>query len=93
MKRVSFAHAALGPRATYERIRQVPVQFEAPFTEAVFARELMSQPTQWIQQYGATDYPRMQTEGGWRRSRQAFKPEFLNPRRRDRHLPRPAAEE
>jgi len=44
LKRVSFAHAALGPRATYDRICQAPIQFERPFTEAVFARELLDWP-------------------------------------------------
>jgi AraC-like DNA-binding protein len=44
LKRVCFAHSVLGPRATYDRICQAPVQFEKPFTEVVFARELMALP-------------------------------------------------
>lgn len=44
LKRVCFQHAALGPRATYDRICQAPVFFEMPFTEAVFARDLMALP-------------------------------------------------
>lgn len=44
LKRVCFAHAALGPRATYDRICRAPIQFEMPFTEAVFARDLMALP-------------------------------------------------
>jgi AraC-like DNA-binding protein len=44
IKRVNFAHLPQGSRATYDRICQVPVQFGAPFTEAVFARELLSKP-------------------------------------------------
>jgi AraC-like DNA-binding protein len=44
LKGISFAHAALGPRATYDRICQAPVQFEMPFTEAVFARDLTALP-------------------------------------------------
>lgn len=44
LKRVSFQHAALGPRATYDRICQAPVFFGMPFTEAVFARDLMALP-------------------------------------------------
>jgi AraC-like DNA-binding protein len=43
-KRICFAHAALGPRATYDRICQAPVHFEMPFTEAVFARDLVALP-------------------------------------------------
>ena len=43
LKRVSFAHAAQGPRAVYDRMCQAPVQFEMPFTEAVFARDLLDQ--------------------------------------------------
>src|SRR5262249_48385907 len=34
IKRICFQHAALGPRATYDRICQAPVFFEMPFTEA-----------------------------------------------------------
>jgi AraC-like DNA-binding protein len=44
LKRVCFQHAPLGPRATYDRICQAPVQFEMPVTEIVFARELMAAP-------------------------------------------------
>jgi len=44
IKRVCFAHAPLGPRATYDRILQAPVQFEMPITEVVFARELAAAP-------------------------------------------------
>ena len=44
LKRMSFAHAALGARATYDRVCQAPVQFEMPFTEAVFARDLLDEP-------------------------------------------------
>jgi AraC-like DNA-binding protein len=44
LKRVCFTHAALGPRAAYERVCQAPVFFEMPFTEAVFARELTAAP-------------------------------------------------
>jgi AraC-like DNA-binding protein len=44
LKRFSFAHAALGPRSTYDRICQAPVQFGMPFTEAVFARDLAALP-------------------------------------------------
>jgi AraC-like DNA-binding protein len=44
LKRVCFAHAALGPRATYDRICQAPVAFDAPFTEAVFDRGLLALP-------------------------------------------------
>jgi len=44
LKRVSFAHAAQGPRTVYDRICQAPVQFEMPFTEAVFARDLLDLP-------------------------------------------------
>lgn len=44
LKRVCFAHAPLGPRATYDRICQAPVQFEMPVTEIVFAREFMAAP-------------------------------------------------
>jgi AraC-like DNA-binding protein len=43
LKRVSFAHAAQGSRAAYDRMCQAPVQFEMPFTEAVFARDLLDQ--------------------------------------------------
>ena len=44
VKRVCFAHAPLGPRATYDRICQAPIFFETPFTEVVFARELLALP-------------------------------------------------
>jgi len=44
LKRVSFAHPAQGSRATYDRICQAPVQFEMPFTEAVFERDLLERP-------------------------------------------------
>jgi len=44
LKRVCFQHPALGPRATYDRICQAPVFFGMPFTEAVFARDLMALP-------------------------------------------------
>jgi len=44
VKAISFAHAPLGPRATYDRICQAPVRFEMPFTEAVFARDLLAMP-------------------------------------------------
>ena len=44
VKAISFTHAPLGPRATYDRVCQAPVQFERPFTEAVFARELLAVP-------------------------------------------------
>jgi AraC-like DNA-binding protein len=44
LERVSFAHAAQGPRAVYERICQTQVEFEAPFTEAVFSRDLLAAP-------------------------------------------------
>ena len=44
VRRVSFAHAALGSRATYDQICQAPTEFEAPFTEIVFERDLMMQP-------------------------------------------------
>jgi AraC-like DNA-binding protein len=44
LKRICFQHAALGPRATYDRICQAPVCFEMPFTEAVFARDLTELP-------------------------------------------------
>jgi AraC-like DNA-binding protein len=43
VKRVSFAHAALGARVTYDRICQAPIEFEAPFTEVVFERDLMTE--------------------------------------------------
>lgn len=43
VKRVSFAHAALGSRVTYDRICQAPIEFEAPFTEVVFERDLMTE--------------------------------------------------
>jgi len=44
LRRVCFAHAPLGPRSTYDQICQAPVQFEMPFTEVVFARELLERP-------------------------------------------------
>jgi AraC-like DNA-binding protein len=44
LKRVCFAHAALGSRAAYDRICQAPVHFEMPFTEVVFARDLLALP-------------------------------------------------
>ena len=44
VKAISFAHSPLGPRATYDRICQAPVHFEMPFTEAVFARDLLAMP-------------------------------------------------
>ena len=44
LKRVSFAHPAQGPRATYDRICQAPVLFEMPFTEVVFERDLLKKP-------------------------------------------------
>ena len=44
LRRVCFAHAALGPRSTYDRICQAPVHFEMPYTEVVFARELLELP-------------------------------------------------
>ena len=44
VKRVSFAHPPLGPRATYDRICQAPFFFDMPFTEVVFARELLALP-------------------------------------------------
>lgn len=44
LERVCFAHPAQGPRAVYDRICQAPVQFETPFTEAVFARDLLALP-------------------------------------------------
>jgi len=44
IKRVCFAHPALGSRATYDRICQAPVFFDMPFTEVVFARELTKAP-------------------------------------------------
>jgi AraC-like DNA-binding protein len=44
IKRVCFAHAPLGPRATYDRICQAPILFEMPITEVVFARDLMTAP-------------------------------------------------
>jgi AraC-like DNA-binding protein len=42
LKHVSFAHAAQGPLATYDRICQAPIHFEMPFTEMVFERELLA---------------------------------------------------
>jgi AraC-like DNA-binding protein len=44
VKRVCFAHAPLGPLATYDRICQAPVLFEMPVTEVVFARDLTALP-------------------------------------------------
>jgi AraC-like DNA-binding protein len=44
LERISFAHAPLGPRATYDRICQAPIRFEAPYTEVVFARDLLALP-------------------------------------------------
>ncbi len=44
VKRVCFAHAPLGPQATYDRICQAPVLFEMPVTEVVFARDLTALP-------------------------------------------------
>jgi AraC-like DNA-binding protein len=44
VKHVSFAHAAQGNGATYERICGAPVYFERPITEVVFARELLELP-------------------------------------------------
>ena len=44
LKQVSFAHEALGPLETYDRVFQVPVRFGMPFTEAVFERELLDMP-------------------------------------------------
>ena len=44
IKRICFAHAALGSRATYDRICQAPVFFDMPFTEVVFSRELTTVP-------------------------------------------------
>jgi AraC-like DNA-binding protein len=44
IKRVCFAHSALGSRATYDRICQAPVFFDMPFTEIVFPRQLTTVP-------------------------------------------------
>ena len=44
LRRVCFAHAPLGPRSTYDRVCQAPIKFEMPFTEAVFARDLLALP-------------------------------------------------
>jgi AraC-like DNA-binding protein len=44
VKRVCFAHPPLGPRATYDRICQVPISFDMPFTEVVFTRDLLALP-------------------------------------------------
>jgi len=44
IKRICFAHSALGSRATYDRICQAPVFFDMPFTEVVFSRELTTVP-------------------------------------------------
>jgi len=44
IKRVCFAPPPLGPRATYDRICQAPIFFHMPFTEVVFARELLALP-------------------------------------------------
>jgi len=44
LRRVCFAHAPLGPQSTYERVLQAPVEFGMPFTEVVFARELLALP-------------------------------------------------
>lgn len=44
VKRISFAHAPQGPRDTYDRICQAPIQFDRPFTEAVFTRDLLAMP-------------------------------------------------
>jgi AraC-like DNA-binding protein len=44
LRSVSFQHAALGPRAAYDRIFGTTVRFRRPFDEAVFARELVDLP-------------------------------------------------
>jgi len=44
IKRVWFAHAAQGARAVYDRVCQAPLQFEMPYTEVVFSRDLLALP-------------------------------------------------
>ena len=44
LRRICFAHAPLGPRSAYDRICQAPIKFQMPFTEAVFARDLLALP-------------------------------------------------
>jgi AraC-like DNA-binding protein len=44
LRGVSFAHASQGASVVYDRVFQAPAQFDAPFNEIVFSRELIEQP-------------------------------------------------
>jgi len=44
VKSISFAHKPQGSRAVYDRICQAPIQFERPFNEVVFARDMLAVP-------------------------------------------------
>jgi AraC-like DNA-binding protein len=44
LRSVSFAHPRRGPMALYERVFQVPVRFEMPFSGATFDRDLLDLP-------------------------------------------------